>query len=230
MITIGSQILQGEPNNGGGGGGGTDSSVTIDPMTGAGWTDWPASSGSSTTWAGSKLTLSVPEGVAVAPGAGAHRDDGTSGDSYDVLANVDLVSGDGDTYGNVHIACGTSGADAVYLVVQTNGVVIVGRAITGSPWLQLTIVAGPDSGQRTGGKLWMRVSRRPGSLAFAWGVAATAGALPTHWTTVYTTTDTTYLDLASGPYVHIRIDAGGSGVTGGMTVDVLSIRTVVAPL
>lgn len=199
--------------------------TTIDDMTGSSWTDYAPASGAATAWDGGELVMTIPDGVAVAAATGVHRDDGTSGDTYDVLVRVDVVAGDGANAANVNVACGTSSADAIYFVMNLDGRLIAGRNRTGIGWTQLGTTSGPSSPQRTAGALWLRFSRRPDVIRMSWGIATDPSRPASTWNEWFSTNDATNVGLARGRYVHIRCDALGGGVSGGLEVHVTSIRT-----
>jgi len=251
-ITIGTQVLRGEPS--GGGGSVTDITaaditdatstgrdvltgtaadgrdalgVTIDAMTGDGWTSLTPAAGESTTWSGGRLTLDVPEATSSNEHCGASRTDAIADvDSYDVLARVQIVSGDGNVNGRLHVRCGRDSTHHVLVSLAGTGSLTIGHPNVPSGYTEY-VARGSDtigSTDRTSGQLWLRVSRRPTGVSVMWGTG-TAGALPTRWSTLYSGTGASYdaLDLSSGSWCLIGANAG-SGVSAGLTIDVLEIR------
>lgn len=201
---------------------------TIDPMTGAGWTALTPASGATTTWASSKLTLAVPDGVSVYNASGVEDSDFLpDGNVYDLLVRYDVVAGVGDAQGKLMLAVGESANNGMWVGHTFGGVYVVGRKVGGS-YTQLTFASsGASAGDLTGAQFWWRISRTPTSFALSRGVGS-GGALPTRWTLVYTGTDATTLSMSCGQFVRIGLDVDAGGVAGGATIDVLAIRASAA--
>lgn len=205
---------------------------TTDAMDGTGWTSLTPASGATTTWAAGVLTLAIPASTTVSGASGVHRADALADpDSYDLLYRVDVVTGDGtaapDT-GNIYSLVGRDVGNCFIVAMNADGSLSIGRSSGGS-WAGAYVTPAANtitSGQRTGGQLWFRVSRRPGVVVAASGVGS-ADAVPTTWTTLYAGTGASYdaLDLSYGTFVRLGADTFGAGVAAGWTVDVLAIHT-----
>ena len=200
-----------------------DATVTADAMTGSGWTLVSASS-ETAAFASSKLTISITAGhVTSGSGPGAYKAFSDSPSAHDALARVNFVTGNGEPKLNAAIWAGNNASNAAILICYANGSLTVGHLVGGS-WTALRSgVSGPSSGQRTGGQLWLRLSRRLATWAAYWGVG-TAGAVPTSWTLVWSAAlaDSTVRALDGG-YVRCVADTEPGVVLAGV-VDVLAIR------
>ena len=201
---------------------------TIDPMTGTGWTSLTPASGATTTWASGKLTLAVPTGTSVFDASGIERSGFLpDGNAYDLCVRYDVVAGDTNAAGKIVIAVGESAADSAYFVHNNASAWVIGRKVGGA-WTQTsTGSSGASAGDRTGGQFWWRITRSPFGYAISRGVGS-GGALPTRWTLVHSGTDVTTLSMSCGQYVRIGLDVEAPGVSGGVTLDVLAIRTSAA--
>jgi hypothetical protein len=176
--------------------------VKADPLSGGGWGALTASGGGTVTWnaAPPRLTCDIPLGVAGSCGV---EQSGflVSPEWYELLCRVQVTQGDGSSVTRYILAAGQSATDCVSVALWTNSNVEPGYVVGGS-FTSLAIVAGPGSGQRTGGHLWMRITRTPVALAFSWGEDLTAtGAVPTVWTTVNVTSSAAALAASGGRYV-----------------------------
>lgn len=174
-----------------------------DPMTGAAWTD-NASAGTSVTWAGGVLTTNINAGTTGGPST-LNASGNTSPEWWDVMARVAVTSSDGDASGNFGLWAGRDATNNVIWILYADGSFKIGQLSGGgySDLLARTAANTITSPVRTGGQLWLRLSRSPVGLAASWGVGV-AGAAPTAWTTVYVAAhNTTRADLSSGSWVQI---------------------------
>jgi hypothetical protein len=137
----------------------------------------------------------------------------------DLAIRLDVVVGDTLVTGRAGVVVGASSAANVSVNLWPNGNVECGHYGSGS-FTSLATTAGPDSGQRTGGQLWLKIGRTPTSVAFAWGVGS-GGDLPEQWTTTAISTNTTVVSRASGTYVEVF---GLTTASSAVTVDVLDIK------
>ena len=205
--------------------------VTADPMTGSGWTT-AADAGCTAAWAASTLTLHADAGVTTSSTGSERSGLIPASECYDVMARIDFVAGSGSASENISLWAGRDASNAVIAQLWANGDVGVG-ILSGGSWTPLLApVAATSSGDRTGGDLWVRISRSRTSLAVYWGVGS-GGARPTSWTCIYATplasagsggaqTPTT-LTVSQGTYV--RLDAYAASAPAALTVDVLAIVT-----
>lgn len=204
---------------------------TVDAMDGTGWTSLTPASGASTTWSGGKVTLAIPTLTNALSASGVYDGDYLGDDeSYDFMCRVDVVAGDAVIHGNLILWAGHgvalgSPTDGILFILNSSGTVEVVYKSVSSDFSLLSATAGPDAGQRTGGNLWMRITRSPTALACHWGVG-TAGAVPTssQWTTVYAGSNVTALNVSRGYGARVDINTFDGGISGGYTVDVLAIR------
>ena len=178
--------------------------VKADPLSGGGWSSLTASGGGTVTWgtAPPRLTCDIPLGAAGS--CGVERSGFlVSPEWYELLCRVQVTQGDGSSATRYILAAGQSATDCVSLALWTNSNVEPGYVVGGS-FTSLAIVAGPGSGPRTGGHLWLRISRTPVALAFSWGEDLTAtGAVPAVWTTVSVTSGAAALAASGGRYVRV---------------------------
>lgn len=195
-------------------------SVTPDDLSGDGWTANTATGSGVASWETSpaRLRLTCPSGSAAACGvhASGYTDSGGWGD---LAIRVQVLTGDGSSVGRVGVVVGRAQTDTVSVMLWPNGNIECG-SYTSPTFYSLAIVAGPDSGQRTGGELWLKIGRAPGAVSFAWGVG-TGGELPELWTTVAASSDAAVLTRASGGYVEVF---GLTTTSAAVTADVLDIQ------
>jgi hypothetical protein len=175
-------------------------------------------------WSGGALTLTALDGAVSEVNVGNSASLPTSEDA-DALIRVDVTTGDGaaGADGSLIWRVGTSADDSVQVQIKSNGDVVVYAWVDTSPTEILGATAtGITSGQREGGELWYRWSRRGGSLALKWGVG-TAGALPTRWRTIAAWTSAVALTAAAGTWQRLGLLSGAIG--GGYVLSVTAIRT-----
>ena len=159
-----------------------------DGMAGTGWSSLTASGGGSASWGSSKLTLDCGAGSASSCGV-EYSDYLTSGDYYDIAIRLDVTSGDASSDTRISLVAGQDSANSVNLTLWTNGTLEIGYLVASS-YTSYTVasVGDIDSTARTGGELWLRISRTPSGVAFLWGInAGTTGAVPTKWSLFYDT-------------------------------------------
>ena len=178
-----------------------------DPMTGAAWTD-NASAGTSVTWAGGVLTTNINAGTTGGPST-LNASGNTSPEWWDVMIRCAVTSGNGEASGNIGLFAGRDATNCFIWVFYADGGYKIGR-FSGGVYADLvgrTSANQISSGQRTGGQLWLRLSRSPMGLAASWGVGS-AGATPSAWTTAYSTaSNTTLANLSSGSWAQISPNA-----------------------
>jgi hypothetical protein len=196
----------------------------IDPLTSTGWTTATDSGSGTVTWATApaRLSFAIPpstDGLLSALRAAYIPE----ADEWDVVARVDITAGDGANNTRVILQAGVDANNLYALALYADGTLEPGRTVGGA-YTSGGTAAGPDSGQRTGGQLWMRLSRRVTGVVASWGVGA-AGALPVTWATVVTPdTSAAGLTATCGTYVRIIHTTFGGGVVAGFSADVLAIR------
>jgi len=196
-------------------------SALTDALDGSGWDSNSATGSAVASWetAPARLRLTCPA-LGSAASCGVHAEGYVDSPVWgDLAIRVRVVVGDGSSAGRIGFAIGRSAAANVSINLWPSSNVECGHYGSGS-FSSLATVAGPDSGQRTGGQLWLKISRTPTGVAFAWGVGS-GGELPEQWTTTAISTSTTVLDRASGTYVEIF---GLTTVSAAVTADVLDVK------
>lgn len=198
---------------------------SVDAMAGSGWAVVGSPVGGATAvWSGGALALTAQTGVAAEVNVANSSSLPTSEDA-DALVRVDVTTGDAaaGADGSLIWRIGSSADDSVQVQIKSNGDVVVYAWVDTSPTEILGATAtGITSGQREGGELWYRWSRRGGSLALKWGVG-TAGALPTRWRTIAAWTSAVALTAAAGTWQRLGLLSGAIG--GGYVLSVTAIRT-----
>jgi hypothetical protein len=196
----------------------------VDPLTGSGWTQATLSGTATAAWSTgpARLSLSIPattDGACHAYQAGLVPD----GDEWDALCRVQITAGDGAANTRLILQVGTDADNLYALALYADGTLEPGRTVA-TVYTSAGTASGPSSGQRTGGQLWLRLSRRTTGIAAYWGVGS-AGAVPTSWTLVVPPeTGVAAIGAAQGTYFRIVHTAFGGGVAGGFAADVLAIR------
>jgi hypothetical protein len=200
---------------------GAPPTVLSDAMTGTGWDSNTATGSGVASWETSPARLRL-----TCPASGSAASCGVHAEGYvdspvwgDLAIRLDVVVGDTLVTGRAGVVVGASSAANVSVNLWPNGNVECGHYGSGS-FTSLATTAGPDSGQRTGGQLWLKIGRTPTSVAFAWGVGS-GGDLPEQWTTTAISTNTTVVSRASGTYVEVF---GLTTASSAVTVDVLDIK------
>lgn len=200
---------------------GAPPTVLSDTLDGTGWTANTATGSAVASWETSpaRLRLTCPASGSAAS-CGVHAENYVDSVAWgDLAIRLDVVVGDTLTTGRVGVVVGASSAANVSVNLWPNGNVECGHYGSGS-FTSLATTAGPDSGQRTGGQLWLKIGRTPTSVAFAWGVGS-GGEIPEQWTTTAISTNTTVVSRASGTYVEVF---GLTTASAAVTVDVLAIE------
>jgi len=196
--------------------------VSSDAMTGSGWSALTPDAGATATWGGGLLALAITAGTTATTGAPVAGSVGVGGDDYDYATRCEFATGDGATQAALQLSSGTDANNKAVLACYADGTLLWGY-LSGGAFTQLGTVAGPSSGQRTGGQMWLRVSRRAGLVAYAWGVGS-AGALPTAWTVVGTHAVAAAISVASGTYRVLQAwCASGATIPSGLLVNVTAI-------
>ncbi len=198
---------------------------SVDAMAGSGWAVVGSPVGGATAvWSGGALALTAQTGVAAEVNVANSSSLPTSEDA-DALVRVDVTTGDAaaGADGSLIWRIGSSADDSVQVQIKSNGVVVVYAWVDTSPTEILGATAtGITSGQREGGELWYRWSRRGGSLALKWGVGS-GGALPTRWRTIAAWTSAVALTAAAGTWQRLGLLSGA--ISGGYVLSVTAIRT-----
>ena len=197
----------------------------VDPMAGTGWSSTTPAGGAAATWGAGKLTIVVPPSTA--GGAAVERSSGVipaDAPEWDLLARLDVVAGDNSSATRIALSAGADNANCVLVQLWTNGTVELGKVVGGVyTGLGYGGASGLDSGVRTGGQLWMRLSRRLGGVFASWAPGS-GGAVPNAWRTPQRNADDDAVRVAGGAYVRLSAATTNTSVTSGLTVDVLAIR------
>ncbi len=195
-------------------------SVQSDDLSGDGWTANSATGSAVASWetGPARLRLTCPLGSAAS--CAVHQSGYVASPVWgDLAIRVQIITGDTVTTGRIGFTVGQSTNANVSINLWPNGNIEAGY-YNAPTFTSLVVTAGPDSGQRTGGELWLKIGRTPGSVAFAWGIGS-GGALPTTWTTVGVSTSNAALLCASGRYVEVF---GLTTTSVAVTADVLAIE------
>ena len=196
--------------------------VSSDAMTGSGWSALAPDAGATATWGGGLLALAITAGTTAATGAPVAGSVGVGGDSYDLAVRCEFATGDGATQAALSLACGSDASNYISLGCYANGSLSWGYLLAGV-WVTLGTATGPTSPQRTGGQLWLRLSRRAGITSFAYGVGS-SGALPTTWTVVGVHAVAASVSAATGTYRVIQaVNYVGASLPAGLLVNVRAI-------
>jgi hypothetical protein len=205
--------------------------VTADPMTGSGWTT-AADAGCTAAWAASTLTLHADAGVTTSSTGSERSGLIPASEEYDIAARLDFVAGSGGGVpANVSLWAGRDSSNAVLVQAYADGNVGAGGFVGGSYFNLASRFAATSSGDRTGGDLWLRISRSRTGIAMYWGVGA-GGAVPTSWSCIYASSAVSgaapspgALTSSQGTYARLDLYADAS-FGAALTVDVTAIRTV----
>lgn len=197
------------------------SALTTTPdATGTGWTQETPSSGTSTTWSGGTLTVSIPSGVAAGFAAGAARSDADTG-AIDVAIRARITAGNsGALQSNISLRIGTDSNNHALISCDTQGNVVTGRVVGGA-WTQHAVAGvSPSAGERSGGQMWLRLRRDEDGVSASWGLG-NSGARPTTWVTFGA--EAAAVAAAAGAWRRIGADSWSGGPAATTTWEVLSI-------
>lgn len=211
-----------------GGGGGSCCGVVTEDMTGTGWSTI-APGDVTATWTGSVLEFRQPVGSTtqadVIRNVSPINPQSLTWDLA-VRLQVDPLAPGGSPRSQFGAGFRLNTNNRVLVSLISNGEVgsfsQIGGFITNHGF-----AAGPDLSQRTGGQLWLRLSRLDTGDEFTvwWGVGV-AGALPDYWTKQYTTNISGANNALQLPSVFVYSGwFGEGGVGAAWNVDVLDIRT-----
>jgi len=200
--------------------------VTVEDMTGTGWTT-TAGASTSATWSGGVLTLSAASGATGRVEVKRASPLSSTAHAWDYAARIDVTAGDTTSgTGYVLILVASDANNFVYYLLSQDGTTRLVYKIAGTETL-LGNVAGPSSGQRTGAQLWLRLRGDvSGRWVALWGEGS-SGSLPTVWTRTHAA-DVAGLTAAvpATSALEIRVGSvGGAPLTATHTVDVLDIRS-----
>jgi hypothetical protein len=198
------------------------SGLVVDGLAGTGWVAGSTSGGAGATWETSpaRLALTLADGAAGSAGTTHATRLPGGGEEWDFAVRPDCL-GTHSSASRIGVRGGASGSSYVGLDMLGNGTLEAWASGNGTPLA--TAGAGPDQSTRESGLLWLRVARRLGQVSWSWGVAADTSSRPTAWTVFHTSADVGHLARAKGTAATLSIYAG-SGVSGGVTVNVLEIR------
>lgn len=196
--------------------------VSSDPMSGTGWSALPPDAGATATWGGGILALAIAANTTAATGAPVAGAVGVGGDDYDFAARVEYAVGNGATQATASLTSGSDASNYASFGAYADGTLSYGYLLAGA-WTTLGTASGPSSGQRSGGQLWLRISRRSGALVFAWGVGV-SGALPTAWTVAGAYATAASLTASAGTYRVLQATCySGATIPAGFLVNVRAI-------
>ena len=200
--------------------------VTVEDMTGTGWTT-TAGASTSATWSGGVLTLSAASGATGRVEVERASPLSSTAHAWDYAARIDVTAGDTTSgTGYVLLIVASDANNFVYYRLYQDGTTRLLHRIAGAD-TSLGDVAGPSSGQRTGAQLWLRLRGDvSGRWVALWGEGS-SGSLPTVWTRTHAA-DVAGLTAAVPATSALEIWVGSSGgapLTATHTADVLDIRS-----
>jgi len=140
----------------------------------------------------------------------------------DVMARVDFTSGNGDADGAILVGIGGPLSTDSWVALRCGGDGNL-RLVDSTGADHTTDVAGPSSGERTGGNLFLRLTRTPVGVVGLWGVAAGADHFPLTWFPAGVVCDVDVLNASQGGAPMIAVYSTGGGVSGGVTVQVSGV-------
>ena len=199
--------------------------VSADPMTGSGWTaTTPAST--TATWSGGVLSIVASAGATGVASVTRDAID-TGATSWDLAVRIDVVAGDGMGVPRGMALVGWRVDASNYSVTTLRSDRRVGHFTSAAgSFTNHGEVAGPSSGDLTGGQFWLRHTRgTDGKFVSGWGVG-TGGATPTVWTRLFVV-DSAALITAVPSTAPAIVGSGAYGegaLTSAWSVDVLAIR------
>lgn len=135
----------------------------------------------------------------------------------DVMVRVDFASGNTDADGAALVGLGGDKTSQAWCALRCGG---DGNCrIVDSTGADLTTdVMGPDSGERTGGNLWLRFLRSESGVAAAWGVAYDSDSFPEVWFYCGVVSSVAALQSSQGGAPIIGAITTGGAVAAGLTV------------
>lgn len=207
------------------------STVADDPGDGTGWTTTGAS-GVTISRAGGVLTIAAATGTT---GLGYVTRDAsplTAGaPSWDVAVRLDVTAGDGMGSPRGFLLAGFYTDANNYSLATLRSDRYAGFYVNAAgAFTNVAMVAGPSSGDLTGGQFWLRNTRAADGRFVAWWGVGAGGELPTLWRRIGVRDDNS-LPNALGTTTRLYVGSGayGEGAIGSAwTVDVLAIRTTSA--
>lgn len=206
------------------------STISDDPGVGTGWTITPAS-GVTVSRAGSVLTMSAASGVTGY--ASVVRDAsplGASSSTWDVAVRLQVTAGVGASpRAMTYVGFWVNASNHSVSILRSDRHCLFYVSAAGS-FTNVADVAGPSSGDLTGGQFWLRNSRISDGTFVAWWGVGVSGALPTTWRRIGVRTDAALAAaLPTTSSIAVNSGAYGEGAIGSAwTVDVLAIRTTSA--
>jgi hypothetical protein len=216
--------------DGGSGGGGVPASPSISDMTGDGW-DTVSAPGVVATWGGGKLAF-VAASTATGIASVSNDELLPNTQAWDYAVRLDVAAGDAAAGGAVQfiLRAGLDADNWISFTLYSDSRCEVLAKLGATVYTLLSAISFPDITDviRTGAQLWMCISTRLLRFGMRWGVGVD-GEPPTVWSRVYQTPDSVDANVllaAQGTWASI-IFFDVSGVTGGYSIDVLDIRTVV---
>lgn len=196
----------------------------VDPLSGAGWTEYEATGGSSATWtSGTRLRMNVPQNA-----AGSIAYSSTSfvprPESWDMAIRVQFISGSNSVHTRAVLTVGADSNNHCSLLVWGDGTIELGK-VQGGGWTYIGWVSGPSLSDLTGGQLWIRLSSHGGTVRALWGIGS-AGAIPASWSVAFVGSDGDYAKVSYGTWARIGALTLNSSVNEPLTTDVLRIISV----
>lgn len=198
----------------------------VAPLTGTtGWTLRPGVGGATITGGKVRLTapLLVPDGgwTGVPLAAYPHGITGRHPlQSLDAVARLATFTGgdNADTFAGFGVRVGSSAVDGFVLQVRGNGSNTFGYAEVISTGTTIGFNLGIGRSTIAGGQFWQRVTLSDGVVHFYYGTGS-AGAEPTTWTELGSSSTMTNVTAASVAYLEFTLGLTGGGSADNVTVE-----------
>lgn len=198
----------------------------VAPLTGTtGWTLRPGVGGATITGGKVRLTapLLVPDGgwTGVPLAAYPHGITGRHPlQSLDAVARLATFTGgdNANTFAGFGVRVGSSAVDGFVLQVRGNGSNTFGYAEVISTGTTIGFNLGIGRSTIAGGQFWQRVTLSDGVVHFYYGTGS-AGAEPTTWTELGSSSTMTNVTAASVAYLEFTLGLTGGGSADNVTVE-----------
>lgn len=203
--------------------------VTVEDMTGTGWTAGTPGAGSTFSWSGGAALWSSAAGATAGTSVGRDTSSFGSGAlSWDYAVRFQVTAGSAASpEGAIFLSARADASNTIYLVFSiTSGQMAFYWTIGGVFGQTAFSGSGSSSGQRTGGQMWLRLQRAQTGLFRGWWGVGTSGALPTAWTRVVERDDAALTRaIATTSVMRMAVEPFTTALSETVSVSVLDIRS-----